>query len=106
VKGQANGWPGEQWLDIRRLDILGPIMTARLDLVSPRDSTGSNRTMSTGYLNTTGFPLSYQDQLTYNRWLAESAHARRLSIGLKNDLERVTDLVTAFDWALNEQCVQ
>src|SRR6266576_2472902 len=29
VKGNAvSGWPGETWLDIRRLDILGPIMTA------------------------------------------------------------------------------
>src|SRR5574338_60875 len=31
VKGRSNGWPGEKWLDIRRLDLLGPIMSARLD---------------------------------------------------------------------------
>ena len=24
------GWPGERWLDIRRLDLLAPIMQARL----------------------------------------------------------------------------
>ncbi len=32
VKGRPNGWPGERWLDIRRLGILGPIMKARLDM--------------------------------------------------------------------------
>src|SRR3954463_8789478 len=32
VKGKSNGWPGEKWLDIRRLDILAPIMQARLNL--------------------------------------------------------------------------
>src|SRR5215213_7349042 len=26
------GWPGEKWLDIRRMDLLAPIMRARLDL--------------------------------------------------------------------------
>ncbi|NQV05567.1 endo alpha-1,4 polygalactosaminidase, partial [bacterium] len=31
VKGRMNGWPGERWLDVRRLDLLGPIMEGRLD---------------------------------------------------------------------------
>jgi hypothetical protein len=31
VIGKAvEGWPGERWLDIRRLDILGPILDARI----------------------------------------------------------------------------
>jgi len=38
--------------------------------------------------------------------LAEQAHRRGLSIGLKNDLDQVADLVHDFDWALNEQCWQ
>ena len=25
------GWPGEKWLDIRRIDLLAPLMRARLD---------------------------------------------------------------------------
>ena len=29
---------------------------------------------------------------------------RGLSIGLKNDLDQILDLVGDFDWALNEQC--
>ena len=33
VLGSAlDGWPDERWLDIRRLDVLGPIMERRLDL--------------------------------------------------------------------------
>ena len=56
------------------------------------------------YTNETGFPLSYQDQLEYNIWLADQAHARGLSIGLKNDGEQAQDLVSHFDWALSEDC--
>ena len=57
-----------------------------------------------GYQNDTGFPLTASDQLTFNRALAASAHARGLSVGLKNDLDQVADLVGNFDWALNEEC--
>src|SRR5262249_30271870 len=59
-----------------------------------------------GYDNDPGFPLSSNDQLTYNRFLAAQAHARGLSIGLKNDLDQVAALQPDFDWALNEQCFQ
>ena len=38
--------------------------------------------------------------------LADLAHERGLSIGLKNDLDQVADLVDHFDFAINEQCFQ
>ena len=34
------------------------------------------------------------------------AHARSLSVGLKNDVDQIPSLVSYFDWALNEECVQ
>ena len=46
------------------------------------------------------------DQLRYNRWLAAQAHARGLSVGLKNDGEQAAVLQPAFDWALTEDCFQ
>jgi hypothetical protein len=99
-----DGWEGERWLDIRRLDLLGPIMSARLDLAVTKGCDGVEPDNVDGYTNNTGFPLTYDDQLTYNRWLATQAHNRSLSIGLKNDLDQIPDLVDDFDWALNEQC--
>jgi hypothetical protein len=106
VKGSGNGWPGEKWLDIRRLDVLGPIMQARLDQCKAKGFDAVEPDNIDGYTNSTGFPLTAQDQLRYNTFLADAAHARGLSIGLKNDLDQVGDLVSVFDWALNEQCFQ
>lgn len=100
------GWPGERWLDIRRIDILGPIMTARMDLCKEKGFDGIEPDNIDGYVNDTGFPLTYKDQINYNIFLANEAHARGLSIGLKNDLDQVEDLLPYFDWALNEQCFQ
>ena len=57
-----------------------------------------------GYANRTGFPLTYNDQLAYNRMLAKEAHARGLAIALKNDTDQVRDLVGDFDFAIVEEC--
>jgi hypothetical protein len=98
------GWPGERWLDIRQLDQLAPLMAARLDLAQAKGCDGVEPDNVDGYANDTGFPLSAAHQLAFNRWLAAQAHARGLSVGLKNDLEQVPDLLADFDWALNEEC--
>jgi hypothetical protein len=100
------GWPGERWLDIRQMDILGPIMRTRMDLCKEKGFDGLEPDNIDGYVNDTDFPLTYQDQINYNKFLANEAHARGLSIGLKNDLDQIEDLLPYFDWALNEQCFQ
>lgn len=106
VLGRLNGWPGEKWLDIRRLDVLGPIMEARMDMCAAKGFDAVEPDNIDGYTNNTGFALTAADQLVYNRWLAEAAHARGLSIGLKNDLDQVDDLVDVFDFAVNEECFE
>ena len=101
-----DGWEGEYWLDIRQLDVLGPLMGARLDAAVQKNCDGVEPDNINAYEdgNDTGFPITYQDQIVYNIWLAEQAHARGLSIGLKNDLEQIDDLLPYFDWMLNESC--
>ena len=98
------GWPGEKWLDIRQIEALAPVMRARLDLCRDKGFDGIEPDNIDGYTNDTGFPLTEADQLSYNRWLADEAHARGLSIGLKNDPDQAADLLPYFDWALTEDC--
>ena len=103
---QLEGWPDERWLDIRQLDSLGPLLQARLDLAVDKGCDGVEPDNMDGYANNSGFPLSAPDQLTFNTWLADEAHQRNLSIGLKNDLDQIEQLVEIYDWALNEQCFE
>ena len=98
-------WPGERWLDIRQLDALLPLLRQRLDLAVQKGCDGIDADNVNGYTNATGFPLTADYQLRFNRALASEAHARLLAIGLKNDLNQVPDLVTTFDFAVNESCV-
>ena len=55
-----------------------------------------------GYTNAPGFPLTAATQLDYDTFLATSAHARGLAVGLKNNLDQVRSLVSSFDFAIND----
>jgi hypothetical protein len=81
-------------------------MRARLDLCKEKGFDAVEPDNMDSYTIDTGFPLTYDDQLAYNRWLANEAHQRGLSIGLKNNPEQVADLVEDFDWALTEDCFE
>jgi hypothetical protein len=98
-------WPGERWLDIRRLDVLEPIMAARMDMCRTKGFDAVEPDNVDGYANESGFPLTADDQLRYNRMLARLAHDRGLGVALKNDLGQVENLVVDFDFAVNEECV-
>jgi hypothetical protein len=100
------GWPGERWLDVRALDDLGPLIAARLDQCVAKGFDAVDFDNVNGYANRTGFPLTATDQLAYNRWLANAAHERGLSVGLKNDGEQASELVGYFDFAIVEQCFE
>lgn len=97
-------WPGEYWLDIRRTDVLEPFLAARFDLCRDKGFDGVEPDNVDGYTHPTGFPLTADDQLAFNRMLARLAHERGLTVGLKNDLDQVAELAADFDFAVNESC--
>lgn len=106
VKGASNGWPGERWLDIRQLDVLRPLMTKRMQQCANKGFDGVEPDLMDAFSNNTGFPLTAADQLRYNRMIADIAHSLGLAVGLKGDPEQASALVGAFDYTINEQCVE
>lgn len=99
------GWEGERWLDIRA-DAVLTIMKNRLDLAVSKGCDGVEPDNVDGYSNSSGFNLTFKDQLFFNRTIANEAHLRGLSVGLKNDLEQVPQLLEYFDFSVDEQCVE
>ncbi|MBN1449398.1 MAG: endo alpha-1,4 polygalactosaminidase [Anaerolineales bacterium] len=96
------GWSGEKWLDIRRIDLLAPIILARLDECAAKGFDGVEPDNMQIWDNDTGFPLTYEDQLRYALWLADEAHKRGLAIGQKNAPDQTKDLVEIYDFAITE----
>ena len=101
------GWEGSYWLDIRRIDILKPIMENRIrnwckakgfDAVEPDETEV--------WSNDSGFDITKKQNNAYNIMIAELAHKYGLSVGLKGNTTETQDLVDYFDWTLNEECWQ
>jgi hypothetical protein len=104
--GPVDGWPDERWLDIRQLDVLRPLIAARLDLCAEKGADGAEPDWMDNYVQDTGWDLTAEHQLAFNRMVADLAHERGLAIGLKNDLGQVAELADTFDFAVVEQCAE
>lgn len=98
-------WDDEKWLDVRSEEIRS-IMQDRLDVAVSKGCDGVEPDNMDGYLsdNNSGFDFDGYDQLDYNQYIAEQAHDRGLSVGLKNDVDQLVELEPCYDWALNEEC--
>lgn len=83
------GFPDKNWIDIRNINAIAPVLRARFDGIEPENING--------YQNDTGFPLSEADAIIFSRWLIEEAHSRDLHIGQKNAEELVGEMVDEYD---------
>ncbi|WP_326846635.1 endo alpha-1,4 polygalactosaminidase [Streptomyces kaniharaensis] len=106
LQGSDTGWKGEKWFDIRKINELRPLMAARFDMCRSKGFDAIEPDTIEAYNQNSGFPLTGDDQIRYNRMLAELAHERGLAIGLKNDLDQIPALINDFDFAVNEECSQ
>lgn len=99
-------WPGERWLDVRKLRVLERIMSARVRTCAQKGFDGIDFDNVDGFTNDTGFPLTKRDQLRYLRLLARTAHDRGLAAGLKNLPQLAEELEPRWEFVVNEQCFQ
>ena len=100
-----DGWAGEWWLKTSSTNVR-QIMLSRLDLAVMKGCDGVDPDNVDGYDNDNGLDLTEEDAVDYINFLADAAHARNLSIGLKNAGEIIPQVLGKMQWAVNEQCIQ
>jgi hypothetical protein len=106
VLGRSNGWPGEKWIDIRQTGVVEPIMQARFAMCREKGFDAVEPDNIEAFSNKSGFPITAQQQLEYNEWVADAVHALGMAVLQKNDGEQAAMLQPYFDGALSEQCNQ
>lgn len=106
VLGRSNGWPGERWLDIRQLGVIESVMTARFRMCREKGFDAVEPDNVEAFSNKSGFPITAQQQLSYNEWVAGEVHSLGMAVLQKNDGEQTAQLQPYFDGALTEQCNQ
>ncbi|HZD80318.1 MAG TPA: endo alpha-1,4 polygalactosaminidase [Actinomycetota bacterium] len=106
-------FPDEYWANLNKgqgqFAFMLQMLRARTDRVAATGFDGIEYDIVDTYdqgRQTTGFKISAQRQLAYNRALARMAHADGLSVALKNDGGQIQELLHSFDFAINEQCFQ
>lgn len=101
----VDGWKGEQWLDINNPQIMA-IMNARLDLAQQKGCSGVDPDNVDGFTQKSGFTITRAQQVSFLTALSTQAHARGLSIGLKNAMDIILDVGHLYDFAINESCLK
>ncbi|RHZ65348.1 endo alpha-1,4 polygalactosaminidase [Aspergillus thermomutatus] len=100
-----DGWPGEKWLNISSASVR-QIMLDRLDLARDKGCDGVDPDNVDGYDNDNGLDLTQEDSIRFVNFLANAAHARNMSVGLKNAGAIIPSVIKNMQWSVNEQCAQ
>lgn len=107
VLGKTYGaWPDERFLDIRRLDILLPLMRARFARCGRMGFAAVEADNMDVHDNDSGFPITRADTLRYVSALARMAHRMGLAMAQKNVPDLSGQLVHVLDFAITESCIR
>ncbi|MEV0627720.1 endo alpha-1,4 polygalactosaminidase [Nonomuraea wenchangensis] len=109
----SDEFPNERWANINndqgQRDFLLKMMKARVDKCASAGFDGVEFDVVNAHeegKSVTGWTVTPATQLIYNRALAALAHAKGMSVALKNDLSQAKELEPDFDYAINEECYQ
>ena len=97
-------WPGERYIDMRRLDVIVPIMAARFAQCADKGFDAIEPDNMGAYDNDTGFEMDGEVLIAYMRALIREAHDLGLAMGQKNAIEMVPALAGVMDFMINEEC--
>lgn len=102
---ELNGWADERWLNVSSPNVR-TVMLSRLDMAKQKGCNGVDPDNVDGYDNDNGLDLTKPQAVDYMKFLANAAHTRGLSIGLKNAGAIIPQVLPYMEWSVNEQCVQ
>eukprot|EP01134_Creolimax_fragrantissima_P006966 CFRG6966T1 len=103
--GTGDVFKDEAWLDIRRLDIIGPLLLHRLDLAQEKGCDAIEFDNPDMIIHVHGLSgnVELTTQLQFNKWCAGQAHARGMGVALKNSNEFAAFLSETYDMVVNEE---
>lgn len=107
VVGKTYGdWPDEKFLDVRQLDVLVPLMTARFQKCRDMGFSAIEPDNMDVHDNDSGFPITSDNIVTYVLRLASVAHDLGLEFAQKNVGDLTASLVNDLDFVITESCYQ
>ncbi|KAF2837345.1 glycoside hydrolase family 114 protein [Patellaria atrata CBS 101060] len=102
---ELDGWPGEMWLKLGSENVRS-IMKKRIALAGSKRCDAIDPDNVDGYQNENGLNLTAEDSIDFMRFLAKEAADHGLSIGLKNALNIIENVLNITHFSVNEQCAE
>ncbi len=102
--GEHYAYESEIWLDVTSPET-AKVMANRMDMAVALGCDGVELDNVDGFVAETGLNITYEQELAYQRLLANEAHKRNLAVALKNAVEMIPDVAQYFDLAINEVCL-
>jgi hypothetical protein len=96
--------PNERYLDIRRLQMVVPVITQQIVACKNQGFTAIEPDGLDAYAQDSSFPLTAADTVHYATTLAHVAHGLGLRIAQKNVPELTEAMLPHFDFAITESC--
>ncbi len=102
-------YPSELWVDVTSAET-AKVMANRMDMAVALGCDGIELDNVDGYTadlwspTPTGFDITVEKQIAFQRLLANEAHKRNLAVALKNSVDTIADVADYFDLAINEVC--
>jgi hypothetical protein len=97
------GWAGERWLNTKSASVWN-IMKNRIALAAEKGCDGIDPDNVENYDPGNYFGLTAEDAITYVKKMADLAHSYGMSMGLKNAVDIVHDVLGDIEFAVNESC--
>jgi len=96
-------YPSEIWVDVTS-PVTAKVMANRMDMAVALGCDGVELDNVDAFVADSGMNITYDQELAFQRLLANEAHKRNLSVALKNAVEMIPDVAQYFDMAINEVC--
>jgi len=101
---ELDGWPGEFWLKLSSPNVRS-IMQARVALAASKGCDAIDADNVDSFENNNGLGLTQQDSIDFVKFLSQEARKYNMTMGLKNALMIIDQVIDDVDFAINEQCV-
>ncbi|HTR64659.1 MAG TPA: endo alpha-1,4 polygalactosaminidase [Terriglobales bacterium] len=100
------GFTDERWIDVRQISQIRPWLEAKMDMCKAKGFDAIEFDNVDGWQpsNKTGLNITAADEIAFIVYLANSAHARGMTMAHKSNVEQVPAVLPYVDFAVVEEC--
>jgi len=101
-----SGFADERWIDVRQLSKVGPWIKEKMQMCKDKGFDAIEFDNVDGWQpdNKTGLNITFEDEVAFIVYLANSAHDLGLTMAHKSNVEQIPQVLDYVDFAVVEEC--